>query len=124
MTNKLTTRLAVLHQDTRNPAPLSQRQRLDLLRRLLTVEDLPLLDRVAAILMLLYAQPLTRVLRLTLDDVLDATPRSTSAQRPHGRAAPARPASTRAGRRQDTSQRVSRRRREARQSCLGRWASR
>lgn len=70
MTNKLAPRLVIPHQATRNPAPISQRQRLDLLRRLLTDEDLPLLDRVAAVLMLLYAQPLTRVLRLALDDVL------------------------------------------------------
>jgi hypothetical protein len=70
MTNKLTPRLTIPHQHTRNPAPISQRQRLDLLRRLLTDENIPLLDRVAAILMLLYAQPLTRVLRLALDDVL------------------------------------------------------
>jgi hypothetical protein len=61
---------AVPHQSTANPAPISQRQRLDLLQRLLTDEETELLTRVAAILMLLYAQPLTRILTLTLDDVL------------------------------------------------------
>jgi hypothetical protein len=51
-------------------APISQKQRLDLLRRLLTDEKPELLTRVAAIVMLLYAQPLTRILSLTLDDVI------------------------------------------------------
>jgi integrase len=70
MADKLLPRLAIPHQDTRNPAPISQKQRLDLLRRLLASEEPDLLTRVAAILMLLYAQPLTRILSLTLDDVL------------------------------------------------------
>jgi integrase len=69
MSSKLMPRVAVPHQDTRNPAPISQRQRLDLLQRLLDGEDADLLTRVAAILMLLYAQPLTRIVSLTLDDV-------------------------------------------------------
>jgi hypothetical protein len=34
-------------------------------RSSLTDDDIPLLTRVAATLMLLYAQPLTRILRLT-----------------------------------------------------------
>jgi hypothetical protein len=33
-------------------------------------DDIPLPTRIAATLMLLYAQPLTRILRLTIDDVL------------------------------------------------------
>ncbi|MCI2421123.1 hypothetical protein MOQ72_27135 [Saccharopolyspora sp. K220] len=70
MRNKLLARVTIPHQDTRNPAPLSQHHRLALIRRLVTDEDIPLLTRVVAILMLLYAQPLTRVLRLTVDDVL------------------------------------------------------
>jgi hypothetical protein len=45
---------------TTNPAPISQQQRLATLRRLLTDEQIPLLTRVAATLVLLYAQPLTR----------------------------------------------------------------
>jgi integrase len=36
---------------------------------MLTSEETELLTRVAALLMLLYAQPLTRILRLTLDDI-------------------------------------------------------
>ena len=71
MSNKLLPRLAIPHQDTANPAPISQKQRLDLLQRLLTEEETALLTRAAAVLMLLYAQPLTRILRLTTDDVLN-----------------------------------------------------
>ena len=37
---------------------------------MLTSEETELITRVAAVLMLLYAQPLTRILRLTLDDIL------------------------------------------------------
>jgi len=70
MSSKLLPPVTVPHQDTANPAPISQRQRLDLLQRLLTDEETDLLTRVAAVLMLLYAQPLTRMLRLTLGDVL------------------------------------------------------
>ena len=70
MSSKLLPPVTVPHQDTANPAPISQRQRLDLLQRLLTDEETDLLTRVAAVLMLLYAQPLTRILRLTLGDVL------------------------------------------------------
>jgi len=62
--------VTIPHQDTRNPGPLSQHQRIALIRRLLTDEDISLLTRVVAIFMLLYAQPLTHVLRLTVDDVL------------------------------------------------------
>jgi hypothetical protein len=70
MRNKLLCAVTIPHQDTRNPAPISQQQRLATIRRLLTDEDIPLLTRVVGTLMLLYAQPLTRILRLTLDDVL------------------------------------------------------
>jgi hypothetical protein len=37
---------------------------------LLIRSDLPLRPRVAAIIVLLYAQPLSRVARLTIDDVI------------------------------------------------------
>jgi hypothetical protein len=70
MRAKLLARVHIPHQDTRKPAPISQRQRLDLIRRLITSDDIPLPTRIAALLMLLYAQPLTRILRLTSDDVL------------------------------------------------------
>jgi hypothetical protein len=50
-------------------APMSQRRRLQLIRRALTDERLALPTRVAACLTLLYAQPITRIVRLTLDDL-------------------------------------------------------
>ncbi len=68
--NGLLAGLTLPHQATAKPAPISQQQRLATLRRLLNDEQIPLLTRVAAIMVLLYAQPLTRVLRLTIDDVL------------------------------------------------------
>ena len=67
--SKLAPPVTVPHQDTANPAPIGQRHRLDLLRRMLAGEETELLTRVAAVLMLLFAQPLTRILRLTLDDI-------------------------------------------------------
>jgi hypothetical protein len=70
MRNQLLSPVKIPHRSTTNPTPISQHQRLATLRRLLTHDDIPLLTRVAATLMLLYAQPLTRILRLTIDDVL------------------------------------------------------
>ncbi|MEV2226889.1 hypothetical protein AB0E01_44730 [Nocardia vinacea] len=69
---KLVRRLHIPHQDPRSPAPISQQQRLGLIRRLVTDDAIKLPTRVAALLMLLYAQPITRVLRLTTGDVLDS----------------------------------------------------
>jgi hypothetical protein len=51
-------------------APLSQARRLALFRMVLTDETAPLRSRVAATLVLLYTQPLTRIERITLDDVI------------------------------------------------------
>jgi hypothetical protein len=56
----------------RRAAPLTQHRRLELLGRLLTDEDRPLRSRVAACLMLLFAQPATRIVRLTIDDITRA----------------------------------------------------
>jgi hypothetical protein len=55
---------------TRRAAPLPQRQRTELLGRLLTNPDPPLRSRVAGVIVLLYAQPLSRIIRLTVDDVV------------------------------------------------------
>ncbi|MGF6889192.1 hypothetical protein ABIA39_008521 [Nocardia sp. GAS34] len=56
--------------------------------------------RVAALLMLLYAQPLTRVLRLTIGDVLEAPPApDPCTHRPRRRDQAPRPPSTCTGRR-------------------------
>src|SRR5205823_10784426 len=47
-----------------------QPQRLALVRRVLTEPDIPDVDRVVALLILRYAQPLHRIAQLTVDDVL------------------------------------------------------
>ncbi|REE58661.1 Cro/C1-type helix-turn-helix DNA-binding protein [Streptomyces sp. 3212.3] len=62
--------VTVPHRSTSNPTPLVQQQRLTLLRQVVDRDDIPLQDRVAAPLVLLYAQSLTRIARLTIDDVL------------------------------------------------------
>lgn len=54
----------------RRAAPLSQNERLNLLGRLLTDDGQPLRSRVAAVIVLVYAQPCSRVVRLTIDDVV------------------------------------------------------
>ncbi|MFE5595626.1 helix-turn-helix domain-containing protein [Streptomyces sp. NPDC056549] len=54
---------------SRRPA-LSEDERLAALGRLLTDTDVPMRLRVAGVIVLLYAQPLTRIVRLTIDDVL------------------------------------------------------
>ncbi|MEV4236707.1 hypothetical protein AB0J47_16180 [Nocardia sp. NPDC049737] len=46
-------------------------ERIELLGRILTAADQPLRSRAAAIIVLLYAQPLARVVRLTIDDVIN-----------------------------------------------------
>jgi hypothetical protein len=60
-------RLPVL--ETTKTAPMSQQHRLRLIRRAVTHDELPLTTRVAACLVLVYAQPVTRLVRLTLDDL-------------------------------------------------------
>jgi hypothetical protein len=53
--------------------PLSEQQRLALLGQVLTDDTAPLRTRVAAALILLYAQPVSRIVRLTTDDVINGT---------------------------------------------------
>jgi hypothetical protein len=48
---------------------MTQPERLDLIRTCMSNKDTPVYVRVAVIPMLVYAQPLTRVLRLTIDDI-------------------------------------------------------
>ena len=48
---------------------ITQQRRLDLLRRFATDEAIPVRPRAAACLMLLYAQPLSRILRLSAADL-------------------------------------------------------
>jgi hypothetical protein len=50
--------------------PISQDQRIALLRHALTDDAQPLRARVAACLVLLYAQPVSRLTRLTIDDIV------------------------------------------------------
>ncbi|MDP8927259.1 MAG: hypothetical protein M3O70_01435 [Actinomycetota bacterium] len=50
-------------------APLSQQQRIGLIARLFRDKELDLRDRVAGLLLLLYAQPLPRIARLTTSRV-------------------------------------------------------
>ena len=65
---RLTLPPAVITQD---PEPLHQHRRLTILRRVLNDDSLPLRARVAGALVLLYAQPVSRIVRLTIDDVID-----------------------------------------------------
>jgi hypothetical protein len=54
----------------RQRQPITQHQRLQLLRKLLTDDTVELLDRVTAILTLLYGQPLTKITRLSISDIV------------------------------------------------------
>jgi hypothetical protein len=65
---RLTLPPAVITQDSE---PLHQHRRLAILRRVLNDDSLPLRARVAAALVLLYAQPVSRIVRLTIDDITD-----------------------------------------------------
>ena len=50
--------------------PISQHRRLALVHRFLPDQRIDLRTRVAGCLLLLYAQPVTRLARLTLDDII------------------------------------------------------
>lgn len=52
------------------PALIGQRQRIALIRRIHAGQDMDLTERVIALLILLYAQSLPRILRLTIDDII------------------------------------------------------
>ncbi|MGW1675081.1 hypothetical protein [Streptomyces sp. NPDC002324] len=65
---RLTLPTRVINQDQ---APLHQHRRLAILRPTLNDDSLPLRARGAAALVLLYAQPVTRIVQLTVDDVID-----------------------------------------------------
>jgi hypothetical protein len=55
---------------TENLTPISQHRCIALIRKLITNDSLPPMERVAAALVLLYAQPIRRLIRLTVHDVL------------------------------------------------------
>jgi hypothetical protein len=63
-------RLALPPLPSATRAPVSQHTRLTLLNRFLTDEQVPLRTRVAACLVLLYAQPVVRLIRLTITDII------------------------------------------------------
>jgi hypothetical protein len=68
--NKLTRRFTLPSAQTGHAAPLTHARRVNLLGQLLTDADVPLRSRTAAGLLLLYAQPVSRIVRLTIDDVI------------------------------------------------------
>jgi hypothetical protein len=70
MDNRRMPRLTIPVQRTENPAPITRQHRITLIRQILTGSDLPLVDRVVALLVLLYAQPVSRLVMLTTDDIL------------------------------------------------------
>lgn len=67
-TKKMPTR-AVPAAQTRTRPPISAKQRRELTVGLLENDEVPLRPRVAALLGLLYAQPLSRITRLRVDDI-------------------------------------------------------
>jgi integrase len=68
--NKLTRRFTLPSAQTGQAAPLTHARRVKLLGQILTDADAPLRSRTAAGLLLLYAQPVSRIVRLTIDDVI------------------------------------------------------
>jgi hypothetical protein len=63
--------LSLPKQQVIRAVSMSRHGRLALIRRAVTSTGTPLEVRAAALLMFLYAQPVSRLRRLTLDDVLD-----------------------------------------------------
>lgn len=70
MSSRHMPKLALPALQRRAGEPLTQARRVTLLRRILTDDRPPLRSRVAGCLMLLYAQPASRIVRLTIDDIL------------------------------------------------------
>jgi hypothetical protein len=67
---RLTRRHELPTQQSSGTAPMPERDRTALLGKVLTSEDAPLRSRAAAAILLLYAQPLSRITRLTIDDIV------------------------------------------------------
>jgi integrase len=68
--NNLTRRFTLPSAQTGQAAPLTRARRIELLGQMLTNADAPMRSRIAAGLLLLYAQQVSRIVRLTLDDVI------------------------------------------------------
>jgi hypothetical protein len=73
MTSRRMPALTIAIVPPRQREPITQHQRLDLLRRLATDDTIRLSTRVIGFLVLLYAQPLSRIRTLTLDDITTDT---------------------------------------------------
>jgi integrase len=69
ITRKEMPRLAITARPAGERQPVSQHERLGIIRRLAEDHELDLRDRIVALLVLLYAQPVTRITRLTTSDV-------------------------------------------------------
>jgi hypothetical protein len=70
MNNKLTRHFHLPSTAPNRRPPMPPQERIELLGRILTNYDQALRSRAAAAIVLLYAQPLTRIVRLTIDDVI------------------------------------------------------
>lgn len=68
--SRLLRRLRLPTFESRRRSPMPPEDRIALTGRVLTDDQLPLRSRAAAIIVLLYAQPLSRIVRLTIDDVI------------------------------------------------------
>ena len=62
--------LTIHSRQAERQAPMSQHHRIRAIQRLLTEESIPLHARVAGLLVLLYAQPATRIVRLRISDII------------------------------------------------------
>jgi hypothetical protein len=69
MANAHMPKLALPKLQVTSAKPITQLRRLALLRRILTDDRAPLRSRVAGCLLLLYAQPVSRVVRISIDDI-------------------------------------------------------
>ena len=69
MANELTRRFRLPRAVTGHSAPMPDPERIEHLGRVLTDGALPLRTRAAAAIVLLYAQPASRIVRLTVNDV-------------------------------------------------------
>ena len=70
MANRLTCRFRLPSTTTRPAAVLPDHERIGHLGRVLADQELPLRARVAAAIVLLYAQPVSRIVRITTGDVI------------------------------------------------------
>jgi len=65
-------RLALSPTKVNVPSPMTQRERLEWIRKIHDGTGMDLTERLVALLILLYAQPLTKVARLSIDDITTA----------------------------------------------------